>query len=131
MPSSIRTFFLVILLFFLAFCRAVLLTMVSVALLSSLTVHFRTFSLTFCYLAVTVSVFVLFSISSGSFTSECFLWEDGGGGGGIHLLVPISSCGFVLVSISRCFSLLSVLFRGSAHVTACGRVISHPTVNRW
>ena len=55
----------------------------------------------------------------------------GGGGGGIHLLVPSSSCGFVLVSISRCFSLLSVLFRGSAHVTACGRVISHPTVNRW
>ena len=103
--------------------------MVSVGLLSSLTVHFRTFSLTFCYLAVTVSVFVLFSISSGSFTSECFLWEEVGGG--IHLLVSISSCGFVLVSISRCFSLLSVLFRGSAHVTACGRVISHPIINRW
>ena len=119
MPSSIRTFFLVILLFFLAFCRAVLLTMVSVGLLSSLTVHFRTFSLTFCYLAVTVSVFVLFSISSGSFTSECFLWEQVGGGGGYTFLYP-----FLL-------ALLSVLFRGSAHVTACGRVISHPIINRW
>ena len=34
----------------------------------------------------------------------------GGGGGIIHLLVPSSSCDFVLVSISECFSLLSVLF---------------------
>ncbi len=50
-----------------------------------------------------------------------------------HLLVPSSSCGFVLVSISQCFSPLGVLFRGSPHVTltGCGRVISHTIVNRW
>ena len=45
----------------------------------------------------------------------------GGGGGVIHLLVPSSSCGFVLVSISKCFSLLSVLFGGSPQVTARGK----------
>ena len=39
-----------------------------------------------------------------------------GGGGFLHLPVPSSSCGFVLVSISLCFSLLSVLFGCSAHV---------------
>ena len=60
-------------------------------------VHFRAFSLAFFfYMAVVVSVFVLFSISSGSFNSECFLGEWGF----INLLVPSSSCGFVLVSIS-------------------------------
>ena len=38
----------------------------------------------------------------------------------IHV-VPSSSCGFVLVSISKCFSPLSVLFGGSPHVTARGK----------
>ena len=28
-------------------------------------------------------------------------------------------------------SLLSLLFRGSPHVTSCGRVISQTNVNRW
>ena len=114
MPSSIRTFFLVILLFFLAFCRAVLLTMVSVGLLSSLTVHFRTFSLTFCYLAVTVSVFVLFSISSGSFTSECFLWEEVEGGYTFlypFLLVVLFWLAFLGVS------LFLVCFSGVVHMS--------------
>ena len=46
------------------------------------------------YLAIVVSVFVLFSISSGSFNSECFVR---GGGGDIHRLLPSFSCGFVLV----------------------------------
>ena len=57
----------------------------------------------------------------------------GGGGAVIHLLVPSSSSGFVLVNISLCLSLSlhSVLFGVSAHVTACGRVISHTIVNRW
>ena len=47
-------------------------------------------------------------------------WGGGGGGGGavIPLLVPSSSSGFVLVVVS--LSLHSVLFGGSAHVTACG-----------
>ena len=55
------------------------------------------------YLVIVVSVFVLLSISSGSFNSE---WLGGGGRGGegggavIPLLVPSSSSGFVLVSIS-------------------------------
>ena len=51
--------------------------MVFLGLLSSLAGSFyifRAFSLVFFYLAVVVSVFVLFSISSGFFTSECFLW---------------------------------------------------------
>ena len=55
---------------------------------------------------------------------------EGGSGGFIHLLVPSSSCGFVLVSIS-CLTLHSVLFGGSAHVTVCGRVISLTIINRW
>ena len=37
----------------------------------------------------------------------------------------------VPVSISKCFSPLSVLFGSSPHLTACGRVISHRNVNRW
>ena len=52
-----------------------------------------------------------------------------GGGGGvvefIHLLVPSSSCGFVLDSISECFSVLSVLFWGSPHVTDCQGDFTH------
>ena len=43
-----------------------------------------------------------------------------------HLV--LSSCSFVLVSISQCFS---HFFRDSVHVTACGSVISHKNVNRW
>ena len=60
------------------------------------------------YLVIVVSVFVLLSISSGSFNSECLGgerrgkggWAGGGGGAVIPLLVPSSSSGFVLVSIS-------------------------------
>ena len=64
-------------------------------------VHFRAFSLAIFYLAIVLGVFVLFSISQGSFNSECFLEGEGGGGRVfIHLLVPSSACGFVLVSIS-------------------------------
>ena len=36
--------------------------------------HFMAFSLAFFRLAVIVIVFVLSSVSSGSFNSECFLW---------------------------------------------------------
>ena len=62
-------------------------------------------------------------------------WGGGGGGGGggdIHLFVPSSSCGFVLVSIS-CVSLLLLIvcFLGVVHITACGKVISHTIINRW
>ena len=52
------------------------------------------------YLVIVVSVFVLLSISSGSFNSECFGGVGGGGGAVIPLLVLSSSSGFVLVSIS-------------------------------
>ena len=83
------------------------------------------------YLVIVVSVFVLLSISSGSFNSECL---GGGGGGGQSypclypaLLVVL----FLLAFLSVSLSLHSVLFGGSAHVTACGRVISHTIVNRW
>ncbi len=38
-------------------------------------------------------------------------------GGGVIHLVPSSSCSFVLVNISWCFSLLSVVFGGSPHVS--------------
>ena len=72
------------------------------------------------YLAIIVSFFVLSSISRGSFNSECFLWCVF-----IHLLVPSSSCGFVLDSISECFSVLSVLFWGSPHVTDCQGDFTH------
>ena len=37
-------------------------------------------------MAIVVSVFVLFSISQGTFTSECFLGGGGGGGGGVQTL---------------------------------------------
>ena len=40
-------------------------------------------------MAIVVSVFVLFSISQGSFNSECFLW-GGGGGGFRHVLCKIT-----------------------------------------
>ena len=59
--------------------------------------------------------------------------SGGGGGGGSHtpactqLFQWFCSCQHFLVSLS----LHSVLFGGSAHVTACGRVISHTIVNRW
>jgi len=54
------------------------------------------------------------------------------GRGGIHLFVPSSSCGFVLVSISFVsLLLLIVCFLGVVHVTACGKVISHTIINRW
>ena len=66
-------------------------------------VHFRTFSLAFC-VAVVVSVLFLFC---SAFHKVPLLLNASGGGGGvgcgvgfIHLLVPSSSCGFVLVSIS-------------------------------
>ena len=61
-------------------------------------------------------------------------WGGGGGGGGGQsytclypaLLVVLFSLAFLSVSLS----LHSVLFGGSAHVTACGCVISHTIVNR-
>ncbi len=59
--------------------------------------------------------FCFVSISQGSFNSECF--GVGVGGRGSYFLVPSSYCSFVLVSISQCFSLLSVLFGGSPHVS--------------
>ena len=71
-----------VLLFFLAFCKALFFSVVFVELLSSLTVHCRAFSLAFFYVAIVVSVFDLFSILSGSFNSECFLWGWGWAGGG-------------------------------------------------
>ena len=67
--------------------------MVFVGLLSSL-VDFRAFSFGLVLNTLIVSVFVLSSISRGSFNSECFLWYVF-----IYLLVP-SSCGFVLVFLS-------------------------------
>ena len=53
-----------------------------------LLVHFRAFSfVAICYLVIVVSVFVLLSISSGSFNSECF-WGGGGGGQSYPCLYP-------------------------------------------
>ena len=66
-----------------------------------LLVHFRAFSfVVIFYLVIVVSVFVLLSISSGSFNSECLGGWGRGGVAVIPLLVPSSSSGFVLVSIS-------------------------------
>ena len=67
-----------------------------------------------------------------AFHEAPLILNAGGGGGGIHLFVPSSSCGFVLVSIS-CVSLLLLIvcFLGVVHVTACGKVISHTIINRW
>ena len=101
-------------------------------LLSSLTVHCRAFSLAFFCVAIVVSVFDSFSILSGSFNSECFLWGWGwvGGGRSYTFLYPallVVLFWFAFLSVS----LLSLLFRGSPHVTSCGRVISQTNVNRW
>ena len=68
-------------------------------------VHFRAFSLAF-FSPIGISCFPLFSISYGSFNSECFLL------GLFHtLLLPSSSsCDFDLFSVSWDSCLLSVLF---------------------
>ena len=73
-------------------------------------------------MAIVVSILILFSISSGSFNSECFLGE---GGGLYTFLYPAFLVVLFWLAFFKCFSLLIVLFRGSPHVTACGRVISH------
>ena len=53
----------------------------------------------------------------------------GGGGGGV--MCPALLVVLFWLAFLTCFSLLSVLFRGSLHVTACGSVFSHTIVNRW
>ena len=70
-----------------------------------------------------VSVFVLFSFSSDSFSSECFLSE--GGGVSYTFLYP------ALLVVLCWLVFLSVLFRGSPHVTGCGLVISLTNLKRW
>ena len=74
----------------------------------------------FC-MGFVVSVFVLFSFSSDSFSSECFL----SGGVSYTFLYP------ALLVVLCWLVFLSVLFRGSPHVTACGLVISLTKVKRW
>ena len=87
--------------------------------------HFSAFSLAFFCLAIVVSVFVLSSISYGSFISECFLrcvfsytflYPA-------HLVVL-----FWLAFLSVFLFLLLVCFLRV--VPACGRVISHTIVNK-
>ena len=75
--------------------------------------------MTFCYLAIIVSVFVLFSISSGSINSECFLWEDVGWGGGGGRAYPFLYPAVLVVLFWLAFlrvSFLSVLF-GVVHMS--------------
>ena len=71
----------------------------------------------------------MFLLCSAFHEAPLILNAGGGEGGGIHLFVTSSSCGFVLVSIS-CVSLI-VCFLGVVHITACGKVISHTILNRW
>ena len=86
------------------------------------------------YLAIVVSVFVLFTNAYGSFNSECFFtvgWVGVGWRGSytflyVALLVVLFWLAFLNVSF------FLVCFLGVLHmyVTARGRVISHTIVNR-
>ena len=72
-----------------ALCRGLYLELFSMGSFPVWLVHFMAFSLAFFCLAIVVSVFVLSSISYGSFHSERFLL------GLFHTLLPSSSsCGF-------------------------------------
>ena len=65
------------------------------------------------YLAIVVSDFVLFSISYGSFNSECLL---GGGGGVSYILYPaVLEVLFLLAFLS--VSLFLVCFSGVVHMS--------------
>ena len=73
--------------------------MVFIGLLSDLTGHFRAFYLAFFCLPIVNGVFCLF-VCSGFHQAPLILNASYGCFFFIHFLVPSSSCGFVLVSIS-------------------------------
>ncbi len=90
---------------------------------------FRAFSLAFFYLAIVVSVFVLFTNAYGSFNSECF-FGVGWRGSYTFLSETLLVVLFWLAFLNVSFFLVCFLGVVDMYVTACGRVISHTIVNR-
>ena len=82
----------------------------------------------FFNLAIVVSGFFSSAFHKAPLILNASFWGGGGGGTYTFLYPALRLVLSWLVFLS--VSLHSALFRGGAHVTACGRVISHTIVNR-
>ena len=85
----------------------------------------------FFNLAIVVSGFFSSAFHKAPLILNASFWVDGVGGGGTYTFLYPALLLVLLWLVFLSVSLHSVLFGGSAHVTACVRVISHTIVNRW